>query len=349
MRLSIPSLSLTVFIFFVSSCKKDDATSIPEINHEVYVGGWSNPSDNTTNGAFYGKIWINGSEQQLSTANESRVFDIYRSANDLYSVGYAVQQNMTAVYWKNGVLNVLPNDVNGIPVECAHAIYVNNTNIYIAGGPFYGGSSGTLWINGITEPLPNCIDAKDVIVSNDDVYVAGSTEGLFGSVAAYWINDSIIPVGDLFSSINTEANSIAVLGNDIYVAGNNRYIYNSNYVTNAILWKNNQQVFLPNLGDNSEAISVATAGADVYVLVREENQTTGYTVGAVYKNGARLYSLNNGFPTALTIKDGSIYVSGFCEDGSEPKTVAVYWKNGNQFKLTDGVQYNNIASSIFVR
>lgn len=351
MKIKIILIYIASFVFSFSSCKKEDTPLLTEINHEIYVGGWSNPPDNTTNGAFYGQVWTNnGANQQLSTTNESRVLDIFKNTNDLYCVGYYTDSFNKAAYWKNGVVNILPNDINGNQVECAKSVFVKNSDVYIVGGPFYSGNTGTLWINGITVPLPYCSNANDVIVSNgNNVYVAGTTQGIYDNVAAYWINDSIIPIGDLSSTMITEAKSITVSNNDIYVAGR-EYLYSGNngiYYSKAILWKNNQKVFLPNLPNYSEAISVTTSDSDVYVLVREEN-SSGYTIGSVYKNAIRMYTLNDGLPTSMAVKDGVVYVSGYDEENN-PKAAAVYWKNGNKINLTDGIQSRNIASSIFVR
>jgi hypothetical protein len=331
-------LLLLSFSLLVVSCKKDDDPSASDISHAVYVGGWANPSDNTTNGAFYGRIWNNGSEQQFGTADESRVMDLAKRGSDLYAAGYSGYYP-AAAYWKNGTLTVLPDDVNGNPVECANAICLYGTDVYIAGGPFYGPGTGTLWVNGVAVPLIGCADAKDVTVSDGDVYVAGTTAGSFVPVAAYWKNGSATVVGDYSSFSESRAVSIAVAGNDVYVVGDDQ--------GSASFWKNGQLQYLPGLGSNSEGVAVATSGNDVYVLVLEDDPTGNYVVGGVYKNGSRIQTLN-GYPTALAVKDGVVYVSGCFSDDNLPYNYSGYWKNGVRYLTTDGRVCSNIASSIFV-
>ena len=109
-----------------------------------------------------------------------------------------------------------------------------------------------------------------VVVSGNDVYVAGTWGVRWSQTAIYWKNGNLVNLSDLNPNAvdtGTTANSIAVSGNDIYVAGSKFRYDTTNYLSNSIAqyWKNGTPVILTDVSHLGYATSIAVAGNDVYV------------------------------------------------------------------------------------
>src|SRR5262249_53733156 len=130
-------------------------------------------------------------------------------------------------YWKNGkpVYNTdgTNNSYNGNFAE-ATAIAVSGNDVYMTGyarfcGPFSCHDHGMFWKNGISEILDLPSYPGSLTVSNNDIYIAGSSLYLTGTGgdAGYLKNEDHIDLpGGSAGSIST---AIAVSRTDVYVAG----------------------------------------------------------------------------------------------------------------------------------
>jgi len=330
------------------SCGKDEpSTETPGVNHSVFVSGWSNPPDASPDGAFYAKLWNNGQGQQLTASQESRAMDVFVQGNDTYAAGCIQSGTMfNATYWKNGVQFTLPNAPNGSTVDCAKAVFVKDSMVYVAGGPLYSSTTGALWVNGAASNLSGCQDAVDVTVANGSVYVAGlSTDPNSNlTTATFWKNGLRTLMGD--GNTTTTANALAVSDTNVYVVGRDVDF------EIARLWRNGQVMNLPGAAFYSDAVDVAVDGQNVYVLVIEEDQNTGNIRTVLYKNNTRSILSNdasvNTEGTGLAVKNGIVYVCGLRTDNNSGSDRAVYWKNGSLVNLSDG-SINESPQGIFIR
>jgi hypothetical protein len=311
------------------------ANSIVVSDGDVYVAGWVRDSSTQTAIAVY---WKNGIAVNLSNGSpDTYATSIAVSGNDFYVTGtqYVNEVNFqsTAKYWENGGFFEFSGGSS-----VATSIAVSGTDVYVAGNNgFYlpgsylpGGNAGTgnsssnaggsiaeYWKNGnvvsLTPPIiPYSYCVNSIVVSGNDVYVAGSTSnGYFAQSAIYWKNGNLVNLAAVnTNAVDTGSNatSIAVAGNDVYVAGSKSWY--PNYVNNSVAqyWKNGTPVVLTDQSHLGYATSIAVAGNDVYVAGVE-------------------YTLVAPFITRPSI--------------------ATYWKNGNLVNLTDGSK-NATANSIFL-
>jgi hypothetical protein len=166
-------------------------------------------------------------------------------------------------------------------------------------------------------------DKNPSAAKNVDVYVAGiSTSVNYKVVATYWKNGIAKKIAD--SSVNSLANSVAVLGSDVYIAGE--------VDGAAVLWKNG---IATTLSANGTANTVVVNGNDVYV--GGAITQNGLPMATYWKNG-NLVAISdsvNAFVTAIAISGNDVYLAGFITP-SYGNVSAMVWKNGAAKRLTDG-------------
>ena len=221
---------------------------------DVYAAGFEHNGSNSV-----AILWKNGVAHTLSDGtNRAEAKSVFVSDKNVYVVGYELKSHISiaklwillAVETENGVAQDLTDGTNHAE---AHAVYVSDGDIYVAGNESNGSSSvAMLWKNRTPQTLTNgTIHAKahSVYVSDGDIYVAGYDRASpLNDRARFWKNGTAENLSDLPSI----AYSVYATGNDVYVAG---FDYNSSS-TVAKLWKNGEAQDLTDGTNHALASSV---------------------------------------------------------------------------------------------
>lgn len=334
MKILVVTCIVGGFVSF-SSCKKAADVSAPVAPVEeatVYIAA----DTNYQNSNYYASYWKNGIRQYLnSSSSGSHARSIFVSGNDVYIAGDTMSYSAApvAVYWKNGIVMNLSN-TSGYASD-ANSIYIAGNNVYVAGITHDINESvyATYWKNGHAFVIgPRNSEAKSIVVSDTNVYVAGSISGL----ATYWKNGvSKVIAGGVYQS---QANCIFISGADIYIAG---FISSPDNLYNmATYWKNEVATTLADNSSNSGANSITVSGGDVYVAgyaKAPQAQYLSYPAGVAlyWKNGNPVY-LPNLDPISnacsIAVNKSDIYVAGYVIDVSF-NDAATYWKNSLPHKF----------------
>lgn len=215
--------------------------AVSKSNSSVYVSG-----SQETAGQRQAKYWVNGVEHNLTDGTKyavaTSIFVKGNSADDVYVAGNMNEPNERARYWKNGS-EVMLTQTSGTVRSVANSIYVNGSDVYVAGYQQFDQANGgkyiaTLWKNGVPSllgSLANNSYATGVAVKNNNVYVAAYENIQSVNVARVWKNNSILTTLSN-GSIDEHTSSIFVTNQeDVYVAG---YSGNINLGIQAKYWKN---------------------------------------------------------------------------------------------------------------
>ena len=239
---------------------------------------------------------------------------IFVSGPDVYTTitTYTVKNGLyytSAGYMKNGIITGLETDGAVGEVSDANSIFVNGSDIYVAGSKFDGSSSST------------------------------------NSTAVYWKNG--IPT-NLDSSIHyAYLNSIIASGNHIYASGNYTDAPGYAQPSTAVYWDNGVAHVLDSV-EYSCASSIAVSGQDVYVAGYKISSGSNERIAVYWKNGVETQLLSDGsspIVNAIYVKGSDVYVAGY--EFFPTGTTAIYWKNGVETKLA-GDGSNSSGTSIFV-
>jgi hypothetical protein len=254
--------------------------------------------------------------------------------NDSLDVYVAGNQHSGPMYWKNGqgvVLKISPFQ-NGNATDIA----LDGNDVYVAGweGDFLDMTKNRAkyWKNGQEVFLTGetGAGANAIAVSGTDVYVAGWEMQAGGYVAKYWKNGVAVTLTGVQQF--AWATDIAVVGGDVYVSG-----YDGKF---ARVWRNGQVIGPVNVGNASHASGIAVMGSDVYLAGSMDGQ-------AAYWRNDQVFILSTGESRASSVyvSGTDVYLAG--EVGVYGKSVARYWKNGQETVLS-AVSEAMIANSIFV-
>ena len=197
------------------------ASSIAVSGNDVYVSG--HQSEELSPVGFWSNVfavyWKNGNLVKLTDGSkDANANFIIVSGNDVYVAGVVVTDGAVnkAQYWKNGAL---VNLTDGTAEAYANSIAVSGMDVYVAGTQWDGNAINyndgytvyhrnpiaKYWKNGNPVNLTDgskWAEAKSIVVSGADVYVAGFE----GGVAKYWKNGTPVVLGDV--SKKSEAYSI---------------------------------------------------------------------------------------------------------------------------------------------
>jgi len=226
-----------------------DALAVTVANGNVYVAGSA-----SVPGYNVAVSWKNGVLKRLPTKSIfSEANAITVSENDIYIAGMADNK---PTLWKNGIETTL-SKLSGV----ATAIFVQGTDVYVAGNTFDRKSHTTLWKNGNLVPLDTDGSAFEssvnaMWVNGTDTYLAG---GIEGTGAVIWKNGKSNVLFNGGYTTFSDATDIIVKGDDVYAAG---YIR-----SNTVLWKNGAVTNMPLNDRNSirNKISIGFNDNDLYL------------------------------------------------------------------------------------
>jgi hypothetical protein len=270
------------------------------------------------------------------------------------------------------------------------AVPSNQTDVYISGTLGSGDTTHAVyWKNGNLVMLPDGglpALAGNIVVSGNDVYVAGTRGKSFG----YWRNGNYVSLND---TINSSC-ILTVSANDVYVLSTlpNGNHYEGGYYKNGqfsristvdsintdvyslavngldllvgVIETDGQKPsvakYLLNgtehsLTDGTKyayVFGVAFSGSDIYAVGGEFDSTRKYCTAKYWKNGvAHIVSGTTGINmgTHIAISGNDVYIAGYGYDGPifSGTRAAKYWKNGVETQITDGA-YDAEASWVEV-
>jgi hypothetical protein len=283
---------------------------------------------------------------------------------DVYVAGYEdnAQNQLVAVYWKNGTEVKLPGESSD---KCmAKAIFVSGNDVYVAG---YTGSQACYWKNGVLFSLPSQLDtlqATSIYAANGNVYVTMSQQVIYEGQKTHpgefvVINSSGGQTGHgLGIGLQTQQTGISVSGTDVYTSGSFRQIAGTDFgfqyfLPQAYYWKNGSPVFLPLLPSFSttlaqqgavlfsSAFAIAVSGNDVYTAgaagwAEQNDNVSGTRYPAYWKNktpymlgeqtvGNNIQTYPLGAASSICVSGSDVYVGGSVDNSITPS--ACYWKN----------------------
>ncbi|HMH34009.1 MAG TPA: hypothetical protein VK543_13310 [Puia sp.] len=278
-----PYLFIIVLALFTMSCSK--TSSYAGKKPTVYVSGLSGVLGISTQGV----VWVGDSATNFSGAGEITSVsvngrDIYSLAgkvywkngvdvtvpdilfssnilvaqNDVFIIGASLASSnagvgttAAAVYWKNGSMVNLTQNLPDVVAASTKGIAVSGNDVYVC-GYLYTGYNDTLdavyWKNGQLNYLPDGYMAKCIAVSGSDVYVGGTS---LHNGDVYWKNGVMQILGNA-----SQVNAITTSGSDVYVAG-----YTAAGPNEACYWKNGQLMPLP---EGNAVTGIAVYASDVY-------------------------------------------------------------------------------------
>jgi len=285
---------------------------------------------------------------------------------DVYVAGYDVnaQNQLVAVYWKNGIEIKLPS---GQATKClARAVFVSGNDVYVAGAI---GTQACYWKNGVIVGLPSELDtlqATSIYVANGNVYVGISQPLMYESQKIHPAEYVVVtPKGQQGYGISViyeaqvQASGISVSGTDVYTSGSfgqrGGTDFGAEYdLPQACYWKNGNLVQLPftsymnNIAltttdvINSTANAIAVSGNNVYVAggvgasYPNDNEGNFANYPAYWVNGTphmpgeqtvgnNIQTYPLGTGTSICLSGSDVYMGGRAYQGTNYS--ACYWKN----------------------
>jgi IPT/TIG domain len=317
-------------ILFIDSCKKDPVINIPPppkititsvkplTGHQgdtVFIIGTNfnlNPDKDT--------VKFNGITARVQNAKSDTLFVIVPAGNS------------TGVVTVNGIAAPGPGFTVSITLVSITAVKPSSgkqgDTILITGAHFnLNPSLDTVKFNGITAQIQKA--------NTDSLFVTvpqGSSTGVIT------VNGISAPPPDFVVLSSDSAN--------IYFGG-----YGMSTITNnqiAEYWKNGVPVILSDGTKRETTSGIFVSGSDIYLAGNQVSSTNSYP--EYWKNGNPIIINDSlGTATAITVSGNDVYVAGTL-NGRFPfpfGSMAVYWKNGTEVKLTNGI-FNSSASCIAV-
>lgn len=221
------------------------ATAVTHLGSDIYTCGFY-----SDNGLRTVAVWKNSLLTPISDTSvlktESRGKCLTASGGNIYVGGYYVnsQGKQVACYWKNKERTDLSDgSVNSL----VNSIFVDGQDVYAAG--YYVNSSydniACYWKNGMRHDLHiSDSEAHSIAVSNNIVYVAGTSGDFNTSMACCWRNGlkSDLPAG--LGAIKGNAVSITIVDGVEYIGGFYYLSFNP-FRTIGCYWKNEVRYDIP--------------------------------------------------------------------------------------------------------
>jgi len=224
-------------------------------------------------------------------------------------------------------------------------------------------SSVWIWKNGVASQLDVGANAQASAVrmtaKDGDVYVVGYLENMqtFEGSHVYWKNGVATKLAQASNEMMVAPSAIAVAGGNAYICGESftgatSQVNGRTVITmdkpRATVWKNGVESYLEPNGVNSVCNGVAVGDGVIAVgVVYDENKGA---MAMLWKNGVAT-ALTDGSTASLaygvSYASGHIYVAGV-ELGSDKKSHAVLWLDGEKIKLEDADQYPSMAYKVTV-
>lgn len=320
----------------IVSCHKDNMDSDPKDTDPDPPTDTFFPAKN----AFYSLAYTGYSGTPVYFENEEKkqfladtvtrtyVFDMAINNDDIYIVGYKVDQDTkqhTAVYWKNGQEVVLTDGSS--KYAGAEAIAINNNDdVYIAG---YDGKKAVYWKNNqryeITDGTQNA-RAQAIFVSDaNDVHIAGYEGENFAQKAMHWIREGDLKNNILESDNHAFANGIVVKNENVYVIGKD---WNT-----AVYWENGTEYKLSKEGVFEIPTGIfITEANDIYISGYGYDSQAKYWVRGSKNLEIILGDGKKAVTTDIMVIGHNVYVSGYTK-GDDHKTATIWKNDGNQSRI----------------
>ena len=210
-------------------------------------------------------------------------------------------------------------------------IFVSDNGVYVAGRGMDGNRNFAMCWN-LTGDHNYELDrglnssAYSVFVEGKDVFVAGKNDGKPG----YWKNGTWVQL----SNSKGTASSIVIKNNDVYIGGSKQI----GTFTHPVYWKNGQEVELA--FENYQGIVDGIFVSDDNVYAVGQAYGNNKTAIALYWKNTQPVTLTDGShsasATGIYVLDNDVYVCGVSN------SKAVYWKNGEEIVLSNGVSASSI-------
>lgn len=351
---TIHMIVLTTAIVFLSvSCDKNEPKPEPVTEPVIYVAGYEKIGMNS-----FPVFWKDGEKTQLPCNSVcSKTSSIFVSGEDIYIVGNELENsNYIGKIWKNGVATILSNGGNTNNSYSPFSIYVDGSDVYVAGVESGEKQIAILWKNGeIFQTYPSLLssEANSVFVSNGVVYAVGYKQNSLKKTASLWKDGEVTSLSNLNNHAN--AKSLFVTGNIVYVAG---YQFDSNGKSIAYVWMVDANsvvtpISLSNGDYDAQASSIFVSGADVYVAGYEFDG--GKNIARLWKNNVLVeLPLNESISDysiaeSVYVLNNDVFVVGYGYNYSSNQHVAIMWKNGVITNLSTANNTETFASSVFVK
>lgn len=219
---------------------------------------------------------------------------------------------------------------------------------YVAGSENSGGTAQpVVWVNGTAKNQGN-----DGFGGICNAVAIGGDNSLYAGVVSNDANSYVYKNGERLLTLEKSGsmcglNSMALLGDVVYSCG---YDEIASTQPAACIWRGSEKHF--SLQESSNGIKVFPVNENEIYMVAEE-YASGTSKPAIYKNGAKLYSLPTMDGIDTYVKDafyinGDIYTVGEFSEYPPVNTVIVWKNNIEQYKISGAEGGNCNASAIYV-
>nr|WP_171657490.1 MULTISPECIES: Ig-like domain-containing protein [Allomuricauda]MDC6366062.1 Ig-like domain-containing protein [Muricauda sp. AC10] len=245
----------------------------------------------------------------------------------VYVAGY---DNDRAALWKNNDITYV-TDGSESESEAEFVYVLDEENIYTTGHiGVFGERSVKLWNDDqeLYEFTDGTEDArgKAILLHNDEIYAVGFEDsdsgGLLRKIASIWKNGNLAPEYELTDGTkDAVAYSFFVDSEVFYVSGYEKETTNTSSSLIPKVWMRNndvnEEIVLPNQGDDGIAYSIAELNGDIYavgydrqggtltsILWRKNDNEANFNATVLSDGGSSIaYS--------IAIHNGNLYIAGY--------------------------------------